>query len=162
MSSNLRAAPAQRYLYALGALVLSVAVLYWARQVIIPLALAALIAFLLAPLVNWLQRHRVPRLPAVLLVVCAMLALGFGMFRVVFGELGDLARNLPEHTQTITRKIDSLRSDQGYIWNQVWQFIHDLNQELGGGEANGNQPLPVIVQKEALSAFSLFPVVAIP
>jgi predicted PurR-regulated permease PerM len=163
MSSNMRAAPTQRYLYALGAIVLSVAVLYWARQVIIPLALAALIALLLSPLVNWLQRHRVPRLPAVLLVVCAMLALGFGMFRVVFGELGELARNLPEHTQTITRKIDSLRSDQGYIWNQLGQFIHDINQELSaGGDANSSQPLQVIVQKEALSAFSLFPMVALP
>ena len=39
--------------------------LYWLQPVVIPIALAILLTFLLSPLLTWLQRHRFPRAPAV-------------------------------------------------------------------------------------------------
>ena len=47
----------------------TVAVLYLARQVFIPLAVALVLTFLLAPLVVWLQKCRMGRVPAVVIVV---------------------------------------------------------------------------------------------
>ena len=46
------------------ALGVSIAVLYFAQEVLIPLALAVLLSFLLAPLVIHVERRRVPRVPA--------------------------------------------------------------------------------------------------
>ena len=52
------------------AVVVTVAVLYFARVIFIPFALAILVSFLLAPLVIRLRHWRVGRVPSVLLVVC--------------------------------------------------------------------------------------------
>src|SRR3954468_16382231 len=49
--------------------VIAVAALYFARDVLIPFALAMLLTFLLAPLVRRLERVRMPRVAAVLLLV---------------------------------------------------------------------------------------------
>ena len=48
--------------------------LYVAKVVVIPLALAILITFLLAPPVMWMQRRGVPRVPAVMLATTLALA----------------------------------------------------------------------------------------
>src|SRR6185436_10594147 len=49
--------------------VLVVACLYWAQIVLIPVALALLLTFMLAPVVSRLERWRVPRALAVVAVV---------------------------------------------------------------------------------------------
>src|SRR4030095_8849224 len=51
------------------------ALLYWAKAVVIPVALAILLSFLLTPLVNALRRRGLGRTPAALLVV--VVAAGF-------------------------------------------------------------------------------------
>ena len=51
------------------AVVVAIAVLYFARAVFIPLALSVLLAFLLAPLVIRLRHWRLGRIPAALIVV---------------------------------------------------------------------------------------------
>ena len=50
-------------------LVLAVACLYWARPVLIPVAVAILLTFMLGPAVSLLQRRGLSRTPAVLIVV---------------------------------------------------------------------------------------------
>src|SRR5437763_865199 len=94
-----------RPLVVLGTLVLVVAVLHAARPVLIPLALALLLAFLLNPLVRIVQRWRVPRLAAVLLVV----ALGFSVLGVlsyaVASQVIDLAGNLSKYEANIRDKV---------------------------------------------------------
>ena len=49
---------------------LVVAGLYWLQGVLIPLALAVLLTFLLSPVVSTLQRRGLGRVPAVLVTVC--------------------------------------------------------------------------------------------
>src|SRR5918996_3955376 len=56
-------------LYVLASLALVVACLYWAKAVLIPVALAMVFTFLLNPVANMLQRRGLPRTPAVLLGV---------------------------------------------------------------------------------------------
>ena len=52
-----------------GIAVLIVAALYWLQAVLIPMAMAILLTFLLSPLVGILQRRRLGRVPAVLVTV---------------------------------------------------------------------------------------------
>lgn len=83
--------------------------LYWAQAIFIPLALAIYLAFMLAPLVGYLQRHRIPRIPAVLLLVAAGTMLLVGIGWGVAHEFGALVRDLPNYRGNIQRKIQLLR-----------------------------------------------------
>jgi predicted PurR-regulated permease PerM len=56
-----------------------VAPLYFARENLVPIALAVLLSFVLAPLVKLFQRMRVPRPVAVLLAVVAALAVAISL-----------------------------------------------------------------------------------
>ena len=53
----------------MGILALVVAGLYWLQAVLIPLALAVLLTFLLSPVVSTLQRRGLGRVPSVLVTV---------------------------------------------------------------------------------------------
>ena len=66
--------------YALASVAIVLGLLYFGQEVLIPLALAILIAFLLAPVVTMLERLRLGRVFSTLLVVFAGVALvgGFG------------------------------------------------------------------------------------
>jgi predicted PurR-regulated permease PerM len=118
----------------LGLLVVVVAALYFGREVFIPLALALLLSFTLAPLVSWLRRRGLPRVPAVIAVVLvAFLAIGiFGS--VVAGQVAQLAENLPRYQYNIEEKIKSIRSNVagGGIMRRASDMLRDLSQEISG------------------------------
>lgn len=112
--SSIRSRPS--WVVPLEGFVLIVAILYFAKHVIIPLALAVLLAFILTPIVVALQRRGLSRIPAVLTVVCLTFlvlgAVGWG----VGLQVQRLVRDLPSHKEVIQQKIDSLRgSDDGAI-----------------------------------------------
>jgi predicted PurR-regulated permease PerM len=90
-----------------GAIVVSA--LYLGRDLLVPLVLAVLLAFVLAPLVRLLQRLGVPRGGAVLLAVLAGVGVIAGIVLVVVRQLAALAGNLPEYAATLGRKLDNLR-----------------------------------------------------
>jgi len=78
--------------------VVVISFLFWARVVLIPVALAVFLTFLLAPLVSSLQRHHVGRVPAVILVVLlATLTLG-GVGWLVTAEVTSVVGELPTYT----------------------------------------------------------------
>ena len=67
-----RSSPLRQYhpLIILGGIVLATASIYWAQKILIPLALAVLLAFVLNPVVAFVQRRGLPRVPSVILVAC--------------------------------------------------------------------------------------------
>jgi predicted PurR-regulated permease PerM len=89
--------------------VVVVAALYTAREVLIPIALAILLSFVLAPLVRRLRQLRLPKIPAV--VVSVLLALGIvvGLGSVIASQVGSLATQLPLYRFTIAEKIKSVQ-----------------------------------------------------
>ncbi len=144
--------------------VLVVAVLYAAQAVLMPLALALLLTFILTPPVTWLER-RVGRGPAVLVVVIFVFSLlglaGWGLTR----QAQNLVADLPTYRANIREKIADVRgAGQGGPVEQLQETIDDLKGDLGTGpEApRGTAARPVVVTPEAAtgSAFSwLGPVV---
>ena len=68
-----------------------VATLYFAREILVPIALAALLSFVLAPLVKLFQRVRIPRPVAVLLAVTAALAVAISLGTMVMLQVNQLA-----------------------------------------------------------------------
>lgn len=107
-----------------------VAVLYFARSVLIPIALALLLAFLLGPLVVRLRHWGLGRLPSVLVVVLfSFTAIGIGSFFVV-SQMTDLAHKLPEYQQNVHKKLESIRDSGGGFLTRLTRVVHRVTDEL--------------------------------
>jgi len=83
--------------------------LYWARPVLIPLALAILLTFLLAPLVTWLTRRHLGRVLSAVLVTLAALALTGFIGWTIARQVTALVESYPKYEKNINAKIASLR-----------------------------------------------------
>ncbi len=83
--------------------------MYWARVVFIPLALAIFLTFILAPFVAILQKRGCGRLPAVILVVGLATLFFAGSMLVVGSQLVGLAQSLPDHEENIKKKVESVK-----------------------------------------------------
>ncbi|MGY2934462.1 putative PurR-regulated permease PerM [Bradyrhizobium sp. GM6.1] len=81
-----------------------VMVLYYGREIIIPIALAVLLSFVLAPLVRLVQRLRIPRSLAVVSVVVIAFAFIFAMGSLLATQLTQLAGDLPRYQSTNKRE----------------------------------------------------------
>jgi len=96
-------------LAALNAGAVVVAALYLGRDLLVPLVLAVLLAFVLAPAVTLLQRARLGQALSVVLAVLLAFAVIFGVGLVVGRQMTQLARSLPGYQATIQDKMRSLR-----------------------------------------------------
>lgn len=85
------------------------AVLYVGQAIFVPLALAALLAFVLDPMVGWLRRIGLPRTPAVVTVMLATVAVLGATTLFVAGQVSHLATNLPAYQTTVQDKLRTLR-----------------------------------------------------
>jgi predicted PurR-regulated permease PerM len=108
--------------------------LYFGQVVLIPLALAALVAFLLSPLVTRVDRLGLPRVAAVLIVAGFTTGVLGAVGYVVVGQLGELATELPAYRDNIKAKIADLRAmTHGGTLEKVQSTIQDLGQDLEDG-----------------------------
>nr|WP_246649413.1 AI-2E family transporter [Bradyrhizobium canariense] len=109
-----------------------VMVLYYGREIIIPIALAVLLSFVLAPLVRLVQRLRIPRSLAVVSVVVIAFAFIFAMGSLLATQLAQLAGDLPRYQSTISEKIQSFRettAGRGTL-ERASSMLKDLSKEL--------------------------------
>ena len=112
--------------------VIIIAMLYFGREVFVPIALAILLSFVLAPLVAILQRIRVPRGLAVVGVVMLAFAFIFAMGSLLATQLTQLAGDLPRYQSTMSEKIQSLRdakAGRGTL-ERASDMLKDLSKEL--------------------------------
>lgn len=107
--------------------------LYFGRDILVPVALAILLSFVLLPAVRALRRLRVPRAAAVLLVVL----LAFGMLGAVGSliarEAAQLASDLPRYSLTLRDKITALRTataERGGL-SDTFSGFFDMAEEIG-------------------------------
>jgi predicted PurR-regulated permease PerM len=91
----------------------AVAALYFAQAVLIPLAVAVLLAFLLAPAVTWLERWHLGRFFPVLLSVGVALAVLGSITWVVEYEFVEVAGKLPDYQENIQNKLRRFRDAAG-------------------------------------------------
>jgi predicted PurR-regulated permease PerM len=136
-----------------GAIV--IAGLYFARPVLVPLALAALLSLMLAPAVRWLNQHGLGRAPAVALTVLMSFAVILGLLAAVGEEAIGLIRQLPQYEQNIAAKIRSLTGTVpgAGILGRATLVFRDLASEFASPvTVPGAAPMPVeIVNTEPAS-----------
>src|ERR1035437_2972328 len=96
-----------------------IAALYFSREILLPFALAVLLSFLLAPFVTRLERRKVPRIAAVLLVVTLSFA-GLGILSsAVIQQLYQLADRLPDYRVNLINKTQAFRSEGDGIFKKL-------------------------------------------
>src|ERR1700684_4628400 len=110
--------------------VVCVAALYFARSVLIPIALAVLLAFLLAPLVNLLEKARLGRTGPVIVVVLIFAGLLGGLGYLVFNQAIGLATQIPNYRSTISRKIESFRGVKDNGIGKAEATVTELGTQL--------------------------------
>src|ERR1700692_2243254 len=147
------------------ALAVTVLILYFARELLIPLAFALTLSFLLAPAVSRLESRRVPRVLAVaitgILAFTIICAVGY----VVARQLLNVARSLPEYRTNIKDKIASVHSSALQSIEDAAKAIEDIGGDVvqSNPAPNSTQPLipvqPVRIidqtQFESTTGFSM-------
>jgi predicted PurR-regulated permease PerM len=139
-----------------------VAALYFGREVLLPMALAVLLSFVLAPLVRLLQRLYLPRFAAVTIVVLLAFGVIFGLATLMFAQVRQLAEDLPRYQSNLGEKIQTLRgatTTSGTL-EQASQVLRNLQKELDrpksakptspaapDASAASDRPIPVEVRQ---------------
>ena len=139
----------------LGGIVLATATLYWAQKILIPLALAVLLAFVLNPVVAFVQRRGLPRVPSVILIACLsfllLAGIGFGLTL----QLKQLAAELPTYKKNVAQKVADLRGD-GPRTNG-WRILvlkEPPEATRPGQDQQGSPEEPLAVRVQPASAFT--------
>jgi predicted PurR-regulated permease PerM len=128
---------------------LVVAALYLAKDVLIPVALAILLSFLLGPLVHRLERWRIGRAPAVLGVVVLAFALLGGLGWLVASQAQQLGQNVSEYQGQIEKKFRSVQHWFGGTMGKATQAVAKISKEINKttqpAQTTEATPLPVQV-----------------
>jgi predicted PurR-regulated permease PerM len=94
---------------ALTIFVMIVAILYFGRDVLVPVTVAMLLAFVLAPLVNLLERLRLGRVTSVLLGVTLSLMVTLAVGGVIGTQIAELSGSFPRYAATLEAKVSTVR-----------------------------------------------------
>ena len=126
---------------AVGALI--IAALYFGREIFVPLALAVLLSFALAPFVMRLHSWRIPRTASVLIVVFFGFSIIFSLGGLMVSQATRLAAKLPGYQQTLSDKVESLRGLMGGsgTLEQASTVLKELGKELQQGDSSGQSAI---------------------
>lgn len=113
-------------------LVLAAAILYVARDVVLPIALAVLVTFALSLPVNRLRKRGVPRGIAVGLVGVGTAVVLAGFLAVLGAQVTSLAEDLPRYQSNITQKIEGLKtsSSESGLVKRLTRMFTKVSSEL--------------------------------
>ena len=117
--------------------VVTVGALYFGREVLVPITLAVLLSFVLAPVVDLLQRLWLGRVPAVLLAM--LLALGGLLFigGLIGTQIASLTNDVPRYAATIEQKAATVR---GFAVTRLSSIMARLNTEMEHATAAAPTP----------------------
>lgn len=143
--------------------------LYVAREVLIPIALAVLLSFVLSPVVRLLERLYLPRSLSVVAVVVIAFGIIFALGSLLISQVNQLATDLPSYRSTLSEKIKSVRGIAGgsSTLERASEVLQDLGKEIEAPRAGTagtasrlpsvtNKPIPVEVRQPEASPLQTF------
>jgi predicted PurR-regulated permease PerM len=110
-----------------------IAGLYFGHDVLVPIALAVLLSFVLAPVAGALTRLYIGKTASVLFSVFLAFAILAGLGAVIGKQIALLAENLPEYQIVIGKKLEVLKSSSfgESIVERAADALHGLNANIG-------------------------------
>jgi predicted PurR-regulated permease PerM len=117
--------------------VLIVATLFFGKDVLMPITLALLMAFVLSPLVDLLRRAHLGKVPSVLLGVTLALFVVLAIGGVIGSQIAQLTSDVPKYANTVEKKIAAIKSS-------TIERLSALTDKVGSqiGQANGAAASP--------------------
>jgi predicted PurR-regulated permease PerM len=112
-----------------------VAVLYLAREILIPLAFAVTVSAILAPVVALLEKLRFRRVPAALLVIVVAMASVSGISWVIVNQLVDVAIELPQYRENINNKIEAFNASGKSALGRAAANVKALERQMASAPA---------------------------
>ena len=161
--------PGLRALASLVAVVVVICALYFGRAVMIPIILAILLSFLLAPFVDFLRRLRFGQVPSVIVAVVVALSVLTAVGALIGAQVAQLAGDLPKYQVAVERKVESIqRMTVGRADEFLGRASHALkrlspareqepraNNESNEAASPIDQPMPVEVHEPSPSPLEL-------
>ena len=130
------------------ALALVLGFLYWARVIIIPVALSILLTFLLSPIVSWLQQHGIARVVAVALASSLALSSIVGAMWGITNQMGSLLDAYPQYENNILSKINQLTErERDGLLDKLQAVTERITEQLTDNPAIENS-LPIPTDKK--------------
>ncbi len=143
-----------------GGCALVIAILYWTQSVLIPIALAVLLSFLLSPVARLFERLRFGRIGSVAVVVLIAFCLLGGIAFGVFTQITRLANDLPGYRSNIRQKVADVQgATQGGVIDKLRQAIGDAMAAFEGKrrgaprldqQTDEAKPVPVVMETSVL------------
>ncbi|MDQ3118680.1 MAG: AI-2E family transporter, partial [Verrucomicrobiota bacterium] len=106
-----------------------ITLLYVGREILIPLALAVMLTFLLTPLVARIERW-IGRIAAVLIVVTMLFGIIGGTGWLLTRQVIDLAAKLPDYQANIDSKLRAIRLPTGGAFGRFTHSVDELQKQL--------------------------------
>jgi len=116
--------------WTLASIVLVIAAIYFAQGVLIPIALAVLLSFLLSPVCDWLERRGLARIPSVMITAALCFSFLAMLVWTAFIQINELAPNLPEYQNNIRTKLQSANENIGSILSRMTKSAEEIGQSL--------------------------------
>ncbi len=107
-----------------------IVVLSVARDVLMPITLAILLSFVLAPLVHLLRRAWLGRVPAVLVAVLLALSVILGAGGLIGAQVASLAGDIPLYASTIRQKVEIV---QGATTGRLSALVDRMASQIDRG-----------------------------
>ena len=125
---------------------LVIAGLYFGREVLLPLALAILLSFVLTPPLLFLRRLKVPRVIGVSIVVTFAFVVMVTLGWLLSQQVTQLAGNLPSYRSALVEKIGALRSSVGNLpaLEKASEAVKDLERELAKPDPKAEATAPAL------------------
>lgn len=154
-------------------LISGLAILAIAKEVLVPIALATLLAVVLTPVVRWMVARRIPNLISVGLVVGTLSICTLLIGVIIFGQISQVADKLMQYRQNIHDRLAELSSRHGAV-SRATVTIQTLQHELEtidtqkpsiiapvAHESSSIKPQPVvIIDEQRIGIQDLFPLLA--
>jgi predicted PurR-regulated permease PerM len=112
-----------------------IASLYFGHEVLVPIALAVLLSFVLDPVARVFGRLRIGRVASVLLAVAIAFAILIGLGAIIGKQVAQLSESLPQYQIVIAKKLQAVRSS-GFSKGVVEKAADALH----GLDSNINRP----------------------
>jgi predicted PurR-regulated permease PerM len=127
-----------------GAIVLlgTIAALYFAREILIPLAFALTLTFLLTPVVVRLQKLHAGRIASVIAAVVVSVGMAGGISWIIATELVDVANQIPFYSLNIRARITAFHLPSTGQIGQAAKSVQDIEAVFNPPSAPPQAPPP--------------------
>lgn len=141
--------------------VVIIAGLILAREVLIPLTLAVFLCFFLSPIVDLLQRIKIPKPIGVVAAVIFAFAVIASMGIVIGSQVSNLVGDLPQYQSTVEKKFSSVHDAVNNLSKTITSRLHGPSEAppRSSGKPSslvpprsGQQPVPVTIESSPLGS----------